>query len=359
MSHLIFWQNSISIHQAPVISALCDDLGQSVQVVAAENIPADRRALGWTPPSYGTALVQVSTLASVWDKIASDAPADSVHIVSGLGAYPLVSRVTRALVMKRRQVYGITEPWNPRNDLLGRKLVRRTRFASVFPWALKGIFTTGPLGSQQITRMGIPPVRIFDWGYFPDFTHTADVNEEYDIAFVGSLTPRKDVMTLLSATSSASDLRLAIVGDGPDRALLEGFTTTSTVENARFFGSLGARERDAILSRSKILVLPSLFDGWGAVVNEALLAGCSVVAANTCGAASLGGNGLPVYTFRAGDVAGLSKMLRRVLGSLTPRQDVQRLATEQISPLRAAEYFLRCLEASPTDAVQAPWVKMH
>ena len=36
-----------------------------------------------------------------------------------------------------------------------------------------------------------------------------------------------------------------------------------------------------------LLVLPSLFDGWGAVVNEALQAGMRVLCSTACGAASL------------------------------------------------------------------------
>lgn len=46
-------------------------------------------------------------------------------------------------------------------------------------------------------------------------------------------------------------------------------------------------EIPSILSNQDILILPSIYDGWGAVVNEALQSGLYVISSNQCGAKDL------------------------------------------------------------------------
>ena len=42
-----------------------------------------------------------------------------------------------------------------------------------------------------------------------------------------------------------------------------------------------------IMNNADVLILPSLYDGWGAVVNEALQVGCFVICSDACGASNL------------------------------------------------------------------------
>ena len=41
------------------------------------------------------------------------------------------------------------------------------------------------------------------------------------------------------------------------------------------------------MAEADVLVLPSLYDGWGAVVSEALMAGAPVIASDACGSAGV------------------------------------------------------------------------
>ena len=71
-----------------------------------------------------------------------------------------------------------------------------------------------------------------------------------------------------------------------------------------------SRMRDA-----DCLVLPSDYDGWGAVVSEALMAGTPVVCSDACGAATaVSASGLG-GVFPAGDRMALAKRLAQVLGA--------------------------------------------
>ena len=56
-------------------------------------------------------------------------------------------------------------------------------------------------------------------------------------------------------------------------------------------------------------MLPSRFDGWGAVVNEALMVGTPVICSDRCGASDLIENGRNGYVFEAGNARALRERL--------------------------------------------------
>ena len=63
-------------------------------------------------------------------------------------------------------------------------------------------------------------------------------------------------------------------------------------------------------------MLPSRHEPWGLIVNEAMAAGCAVVASSDVGAApDLIFEGVTGYTYPVGDVAALASTLAKVLRS--------------------------------------------
>ncbi len=117
-----------------------------------------------------------------------------------------------------------------------------------------------------------------------------------NLCFVGSLDKRKNVMVLLKAfhlfkhkhLSAAQQCHLTVVGEGPCRKDLENFVETHHLsEQVSFVGTLPMPEARQLIAQCQALVLPSLYDGWGAVVNEALTAGTMVYCSTACGASSL------------------------------------------------------------------------
>jgi glycosyltransferase involved in cell wall biosynthesis len=56
-------------------------------------------------------------------------------------------------------------------------------------------------------------------------------------------------------------------------------------------------------------VLPSRFDGWGAVVNEALMVGTPVICSDRCGASDVIENGRNGYVFEADNADALLQRL--------------------------------------------------
>ena len=109
------------------------------------------------------------------------------------------------------------------------------------------------------------------------------------VLFVGRLAAEKAVDRLLKAWAGLADGRsscaLAIVGDGAERASLESLAMELGVSKSVFF--LGRQEGDELLGLYRLgtlLVLPSVHEPFGAVVNEALCAGMPVVCTHEVGA---------------------------------------------------------------------------
>jgi len=104
----------------------------------------------------------------------------------------------------------------------------------------------------------------------------------FDGVFVGRISSEKGIYNLVDAwrivVSRWKEARLAIVGEGPELKTLKKKIQDSKLErNVMVFGGLPDKKMYKILSRSKIFIFPSLFEGWGLAVAEALACGLPIV----------------------------------------------------------------------------------
>jgi len=102
------------------------------------------------------------------------------------------------------------------------------------------------------------------------------------ILFVGRLLPMKGVPMLLEALkvlSSSTPCDLTIIGDGPERALLEKQTEELGLRaNVHFLGARPLSEVSAAMRDAHVFCLPSVRESGGAVLLEAMAAARPVVA---------------------------------------------------------------------------------
>lgn len=172
------------------------------------------------------------------------------------------------------------------------------------------------------------------------------------VAFVGSLDRRKNVSLLIDAMlrleKDGCNFLLTIIGDGPLRRQLEQQAESLVkLGKARFMGALPMDQVQQMLTTQDLLSLPSLHDGWGAVVNEAMLQGVVPVCSDHCGARQLikesGFGGI----HGADDVAGLASQIRRQMEALQQLRDARECRREwalsNISPEAVANRMLRAL----------------
>ena len=103
--------------------------------------------------------------------------------------------------------------------------------------------------------------------------------EDNLIVCVGRLSAEKDQRTLLRALTlmpAGRDWRLAIIGDGPDRAELEAFVCNNKLAKRTLFTGY-VSDPFAWIMRARVLVSPSLYEGLVNTIIEALACGTIVV----------------------------------------------------------------------------------
>ena len=108
--------------------------------------------------------------------------------------------------------------------------------------------------------------------------------------FVGRLVKAKNVETLLEAfAKTRKDSKiLFIIGDGESFELLKNLSQQlNLIDSCIFLGRLEGKELMAWYNIAQCLILPSYREAYGAVVNEALLAGCRVLCSSYAGASVL------------------------------------------------------------------------
>lgn len=108
------------------------------------------------------------------------------------------------------------------------------------------------------------------------------------IVYVGSFIERKGVKYLLQAVANAfpnlSGYQLVLIGDGPEKAYLQDLAQQLGIaERVRFLGFLPQDQVRHWLQRAKLFVLPSLEEGLGVVLLEALACGTPIVASGVGG----------------------------------------------------------------------------
>jgi glycosyltransferase involved in cell wall biosynthesis len=178
------------------------------------------------------------------------------------------------------------------------------------------------------------------WGVSPD---TAVV------LYCAKLQPWKRPLDLVQAFAQANvaNSLLLLAGDGPLKEELQAETMRLGVSNrVRFLGFVNQTQLPALYTAADMMVLPSQYDAFGVVVNEAMLCGCAVVASDSVGAArDLIAPIDPSFIYPCGDVDALSTLLRRILSDRPYLARFRAAAGERMKTWSPQEYVTATVEA--------------
>lgn len=218
------------------------------------------------------------------------------------------------------------KPWWrawPKRLLLGAGLFKLT----------SGFLYVGEANKQLYRYYGVPESKMvefaFTWGYQSLLTEARKLAHQRDlirsrlnipkdgrvILYCGRLSPEKSPSVLLKAFQQLElpGKCLIFVGDGKLRGALEAYTTEHNLDSVQFWGFKNRMEISECYAVADVLVLPSLREATGAVINEAMCFRLPVIVSDQVGfGMDLVGNGYNGFIFPVGDSDALARRIKQL-----------------------------------------------
>ena len=110
--------------------------------------------------------------------------------------------------------------------------------------------------------------------------------------FIGRLSTEKNIKMIVNLFNNLKDYKLTIIGTGP----LKGELIRSANTNITFEGEIENQDLREHFNNNDVMLLPSISETWGLVVEEALYFGMPVIVSENCGACDLIKYGINGYT---------------------------------------------------------------
>lgn len=371
MKRIIFWQDMLSILQSALIRNLADRSEIAITLVTREEIPGDRLAMGWYKPDFGLAEVIVNPDEHTIDWLIHRNQKESLHIFSGSHGYPFVWKAFQSCAQSRTRIGIMSESYDWRG-IKGKIRMLRSRWNAFHYWhRIDFILAIGHLGVYCYEQSGYLKPTIFPFGYFVEtpavLKKEVMLKKQTDsttvhLGFIGQLIKRKGVDLLLKSLADLNhlDWHLKIIGNGPDRAKFGRLCNEEGLQKrVSFLGTINNKEVTQMLAEIDLFILPSRWDGWGAVVNEALMQGVPVICSDYCGATDLL-HGERGEVFKAGSVDDLTRVLNKWIakGPLkSSEREKIRLWSKCIEGESAAKYLHGIIEYVQKGGQRpvAPW----
>ncbi len=370
--HIVFWQPVSVIHNK-YICALAEVAGIEVTLIAQESSSEEQKRIGIDVLEPSKVKVLIAPDRKVIQSIINYKPEESIHIFSGRGVYPLVEYAFRFCKNKSLRIGCISEVFDDKGLRGPMRLVRSKIDALINERYIDFMLLMGAPAIRWFRMAGWQTDKLYQFGYIIDDKDMLEKNNSFgegnyrdtvELIFLGQCIKRKGLDILLKALKPLLGLNwfLTIIGEGREKAsLLKLANDLGISEKIKFFQGLRHKDAMRLLAGSDLLVLPSRFDGWGAVVNEALMLGVPVICSDKCGAADLLEESWRGSAFKSESVADLSRILEFWIkkGKKTKAEtDRIRIWSECISGKRAAEYILSVINSSGNclERPKVPWV---
>jgi glycosyltransferase involved in cell wall biosynthesis len=183
-----------------------------------------------------------------------------------------------ALINNKARNALVVESTITESSTTGLKLIAKKYFVSRISTA----FPSGQLHQQLLETLGFNGASYLtkSVGIFDRQIHAKKTREfASSFLYVGRLSHEKNLLLLVEAFNDLPHFKLSIVGSGP----LEGELKQIAHENITFSAHVPNKEISSIYLTHDVLILPSLSEPWGVVVDEALYYGLPVIVSTHVG----------------------------------------------------------------------------
>jgi N-acetyl-alpha-D-glucosaminyl L-malate synthase BshA len=175
--------------------------------------------------------------------------------------------------------------------------------------------TYAQLGIDPSREIEVIPNFVDTSVYLPDSSADMDPNRPPLVLHNSNFRPLKrvlDVIRIFALARKALPCELALIGDGPDRAVGEQLVETlGLTDSVKFLGE--QLDIPAQLRRARAFLLPSESESFGLAALEAMSCGVPVVSSNAGGLSEVNEEGESGFLADVGDLETMSAKLVRLL----------------------------------------------
>lgn len=345
---ITFFSNFMNIHQLPFCEELMKHIGaESFKFVATRQMDPDRVQMGFEDMNVTKPFVirayEGGEAAETAKRLAVES--DVAIIGSAPSEYLFERMKYNKLTFKYHERILKRGDWMLFHPVLHR-FIRRTFTKN----KNKNLYVlcASAYTKRDLSLFGFPKDKCFKWGYFPEMKPYLDY--EYlrekksglkrpgvSILWAGRLIGWKHPEVALSVAkhlkAKGSEFEMNIIGDGPLRLELEKKVSALALSDKVHL--LGAQSHDFVLDEMEkadiFLFTSDRNEGWGAVLNEAMNAGCAVVADKNIGSVPfLIQDGVNGCMYNSGDFCSILGAVTTLIQSPEKRAMFSRNAVQTI-----------------------------
>lgn len=187
---------------------------------------------------------------------------------------------------------------------------------------------------QTYIEMGVAADKIKKVPYGSDLSRFAKVAEpasdSFDVLFAGQVSFRKGIPYLLEAFAQFRHPKKTLTIVGGMLPEIKRYLQRNSLENVQFAGPQKPARLRELMSRSHVLVLPSVEDGFGMVIGEAMACGCPVISSENCGGKELIDDGKEGFIVPIRDPDAITTRLEQMAQDPALRESMSVRARERV-----------------------------
>ena len=187
---------------------------------------------------------------------------------------------------------------------------------------------------RSYVEMGVPQEKLSVIPYGANLSrfspHGAPPEDEFVILVVGQFGLRKGAPYLLEAFKRFRHPRKRLKVIGSVTSEMRGIMSRFALDRVEFVGTVANEGLARHYSSAHVLILPSVEDGFGMVMGEALACGCPVIATENTVAENLFSNGREGFVIKVRDIDAIVDRLDILASDKELRQRMSAAAVERV-----------------------------
>tara|TARA_B100000780_G_scaffold277360_1_gene247862 strand:- start:1425 stop:2588 length:1164 start_codon:yes stop_codon:yes gene_type:complete len=381
ITEIIWWESCITEHQIHTLSELSKFSNVKLFVYAERLNDSSRQIQGWTECDWSLIDIEVIPAPKYRYifKVLKNKK-NHTHVFGGPFDSLLISSALFLSSFMGLKTYILTEPYLtiPSNLLSDKNKFTNWVLSKIRPikykilWTLlknkiNGVFAISSTAIQQLKSIGLMYDKIFPFAYFIPTSKSllknnllrniSSSDNILRIVFIGNVIHTKGIDIAINTVNKVNSLSTKVILDvyGP-YSKKNKYAWSSSV---RYQGLIPFGEAQHKIQNYDLLILPSRYDGWGVVINEAILAKVPVICSNQAGASSFvkkWGCGL---CYESSNEYELKEHLENIHSNkedilINLRSNIQK-AADAISPKMGAKFILSSIQSDIKTNKENSW----